>query len=195
MLKEDVMRRIVTIFGRSLLMSPVARVVKTKGHIFVLVSAALFVVACSSAWLLCLRPPSAHEITHALDATIIPKLSLRDAPYSEGVEIVLRDVRRHHPELERVRFISYFPEGAPLPSPDNTYFNGRVTLALTAIPANEALRYIAAMSSLGYAIRDGGIYFYAQTMTDGGVPPLTVRERLTTRANDIYWHVREVFRR
>jgi hypothetical protein len=151
-------------------------------------------IACAFVWLFCLRSPSAREIADALDATVIPKLSLRDAPFSEAVEVVLHDVRSHHPELQRVRFISYFPAGARLPSPDNPYFNGKVTLDLTSIPANEALRYIAAMSSLGYAIRDGSIYFYGVTMTDGGVPPLTVRERITDRANSIFQHVRDVFR-
>src|SRR4030095_3567147 len=168
----------------------VARVVKPKRHIIIFIAGIVLGVAGTLGSLLWLRQPSAREISDALDATVIPKLSLRETPYSEAVAFVLRHVRSQHPELRGVQFVSHFPAGASLPSPDNPYFNGNVTLELTAIPANEALRYIAAMSSLGYTIRDGTIYFYALTTCSGVPPPLTVGERLSNHANGIYWHVR-----
>jgi hypothetical protein len=170
-----------------------SRIVKTKRPIFISLAGVVLGVACTLTWLLYLRPPSTREITAALDATIIPKLSLRDAPYPEAVDLVLEHVRRLHPELDRVQFVSHFPADAALPSANNPYYDGKVTLNLTAIPANEALRYIAAMSSLGYAIRDGTIYFYAVTADDGGEPPLTLIERLSSYANGVYCRLQDAF--
>src|SRR5688500_3395377 len=87
-----------------------------------------------------LRPPDAREITATLDAAIIPKLSLREAPCTEGVAIVLDHVHRVNPRFRKVEFVSHVPGYLLQPSPGNpTWRNAAVTLELTNVPADDAL--------------------------------------------------------
>ena len=124
--------------------------------------------------------PTADEIKNSLSDTVIPELHFSNTPYSEAVAAVLRYVSAKHPHLNNIQFISYFPKSEATPSPDNPYYSGRISLSFAHVPADEALRYIAGQTSLGYAVRDNSIYFYA-IPANGEEPPLTLGDHLSSQ--------------
>lgn len=143
-------------------------------------------------WWLFLRPPSAGEITEALDATVIPKLSLRDVNYMEAVEVVLREVRRQQPKVASVRFVVNFPvppspsEFPGAPSLPDWSIACPITLELNNVPAHEALKYIATLSNLNCTILDGRVCFRPMGGCCMSEVPLTFGERLKNLCRRVF---------
>lgn len=136
-----------------------------------LVGAALGVVG-ALALLVQAQRPDAREIGAKLRATVLPRLSLDGMPCAQAIDLVMNEVRREHPELRHVPVIYRVEPGTKAL---------RVTLQMSDIPADMALKYIGAQTDTGLAFRNKAIYVYTRIPYEDGepeqVPPLTPSER------------------
>lgn len=156
-------------------------IVKPKNLVISLAVLLLLLIGTASFF----RAPNAREISKALDTTIIDQLWLKEATVNESLSLVMDHLHQQNPEMRQV-CLKYYPsaEGVSVDSaktlvgaagvpaiPDFT--GAHITVNLSNIPANEALKYVTSLSNCGYAVRSGKIYIYAAANR----PPVTISER------------------
>lgn len=138
-------------------------------------------------------PTREAQIEKALRRIVIPKLELHDASLGEAIAILAADIRQSDPTGHGISIalaIDPKPETAPSVPPkaaaspespgENPLLIGdphdaRVTVTLTNIPVDEALRYLTGLSNTAFYIQSDGVH----------IVPLNAPELMKTRDFEI----------